>query len=156
MPALGPRGEGWVGAQLALIALIGMAGVLVVAGPSGLPALPQVACGAIGIVAGGAVAIRGVRDLGSDLTLFPRPRVGATLVESGAYRYARHPIYSGIVLAGMGWALVAGSVPALLLTAVLLVLFDAKSRREEALLEDQLPDYGAYRRRTRRFVPGIY
>ena len=156
LPALGPRGEGWVGAQLVLIALIGLAGAIAATGPGGPPAYPLVAGGSIVLVAGGSFAVRGILDLGSNLTPFPRPRAGATLVETGVYRYVRHPIYAGGVLAGGGWAVATASVPALVLTAALLVLFDAKSRREEAWLEDQVPTYAGYRRRTRRFVPGLY
>jgi protein-S-isoprenylcysteine O-methyltransferase Ste14 len=33
---------------------------------------------------------------------------------------------------------------------------DAKARREERWLVDAFPGYAAYRRRTHRFVPGIY
>lgn len=156
IPSLGPRGEGWVAAQLVLFVLIGAAGLAAVAPPAGFPPFAQLVAGAVLIVVGGLLAVRGVLDLGANLTPFPHPRSTASLVEFGAYRFVRHPIYSGIVVASGGWSLVTGSLAALLLTTVLLVLFDAKSRREEAWLQEKLPGYAIYRRRTRKFVPGIY
>jgi protein-S-isoprenylcysteine O-methyltransferase Ste14 len=95
---------------------------------------------------------------------FPRPEPdaaahpenGATRTESGAYRYARHPIYGGLLLAAAGWSLRRQSVTALLLTAGLGGLFMAKSRFEEAALTRRFAEYPAYRRRVRQFLPGVW
>lgn len=144
-------------AQVLLFGCIGLAGFAAVRPPSGgPPALPLVMVGAVLIAAGGLVALRGVLDLGANVTPFPRPRATTTLVETGPYRYVRHPIYSGIVLAGVGWATSTGSPLALALTLILFALFDVKARREEAWLEEKLAAYAAYRERTRKFVPGLY
>ena len=156
VPALGPRGEGWVAAQLVLFAAIGLAGLVsVLASDGGLVPLPLVP-GVMVAVAGLLVVAWGAAALGSNLTPFPRPRASATLVDTGAYRFVRHPIYSGLVLAAVGWSLATASPLALVPTVLLGLLFDAKSRREEAWLTEQLPGYAAYRARTRKFVPGVY
>ena len=84
------------------------------------------------------------------------PRRDAPLVESGAYRLARHPIYGGLVIGSVGWALVTASPLGLALAAILFAFFDLKSRREEAWLVDRFPAYDAYRRRTRRLIPFVY
>ncbi len=81
---------------------------------------------------------------------------GAPLVVSSTYRRIRHPIYSGVLLAALGWTFVTTSILVLGLTALLLVLFDLKSRREEAWLLEAYPEYRSYRERTPRFIPGIY
>lgn len=156
VPALGPRGEGWVAAQLVLFAAIAVAGLGSVASSPGGPMPTALAFGALVTVAGLLVVVRGAADLGSNLTPFPRPRAVATLIDGGTYRYVRHPIYSGLVLAAVGWSSSTVSPLALLLAATLALLFDAKSRREEAWLTEKLPGYAAYQARTRRFVPGIY
>lgn len=156
VPALGPRGEGWVAAQLVLFAGIGLAGLASVASNTSGPAAPTLVPGAAIIAVGMLVAVRGALDLGSNLTPFPRPRAVATLIDGGTYRFVRHPIYTGLVLAGVGWSSATISPLALVLTALLALLFDAKSRREEAWLTERLPGYAAYRARTRKFVPGIY
>ena len=87
---------------------------------------------------------------------FPRPVEGAPLIETGAYRLVRHPIYGGLILGALGWALVTSSVVALVGGGLLFVLFAAKGRREEAWLAAIHPDYGAYQRRTKRLIPWIY
>ena len=162
LPSLGPRGEGWVVAQLVLFALIGATGLVALtgrpAGPSPLAGPSPMAglAGAGAIVAGGLVVLRAAWDLRASLSPFPRPLAGAELVEDGAFRRVRHPIYSGILLAGAGWALVSGSLVTLALVGLLAILFDAKSRREEVWLGAAFPGYEAYRARTKRFIPGVY
>ena len=102
------------------------------------------------------IAVGSAAALRHFLTPFPKPVPGNELVESGAYGRVRHPIYSGVVLAALGWSLLSGSWPAAALSLILAVLFDAKSRREEDWLSEAHPEYAAYRLRTRRFIPGVY
>lgn len=158
LPALGPRGEGWVAIQLVLFTIIAAAGLRELAGhgpvsPWG-PAATLVGIAAIGL--GGVVAARGVWDLRAGLSPFPRPMAGAPLVESGAYRLIRHPIYSGLVLGAIGWGLVTGSIVVLGAAGLLFLLFAAKSSREEAWLVAAHPGYAAYQRRTKRLIPWVY
>jgi protein-S-isoprenylcysteine O-methyltransferase Ste14 len=158
LPALGPRGEGWVAAQLVLFAIIAIAGLRDLVGQGSVtpwgPAVSVIGIGAI--VVGGGVAARGIWDLRSGLSPFPRPIAGAPLVESGAYRLVRHPIYSGLVLGAIGWGLATGSILAIGAAGLLFLLLAAKSHREEAWLAAIYPEYGAYQRRTKRLIPGIY
>jgi len=112
--------------------------------------------GIVAIVVGGVVAVRGIWDLRSGLSPFPRPIAGAPLVESGAYRLMRHPIYSGLVLAAIGWGLATGSLLAIGAAGLLFLLLAAKSRREEVWLMAVHQEYGAYQRRTKRLIPWIY
>lgn len=156
LPSLGPRGEGWVAIQVVLFGLIAVAGLAAGDAWDGTAALVTAVLGLALIVAGGVLAVRGVLDLGSGLTPFPHPRDGAQLIQSGAYRLARHPIYGGLVLAAAGWGLLLASPLVLLLSAVLLGFFDLKSRREERWLEERYPDYPDYRSHTRRMVPWVY
>lgn len=158
MPSLGPRGEGWVAIQGILFAVIALAGILLAddwSGPGGMVAM---AAGtllvALGVVLAGAglVGLRG----GDALTAVPHPRDDARLVDAGAYRLVRHPIYGGLILGAAGWALLRGSPAALVAAAVLLVFFDLKRRREEAWLATRYPGYAVYRARTRRLIPWIY
>ena len=156
LPDLGPRGEGWFLIQLLLFGAIALAGSL---GPAwaGVARSVGLAAGAGLIVCGGfsslSVESSTCRE---NLTPFPRPLPGARLVETGAYRLARHPIYGGLILGAFGWGLATASPVALGLAGVLAVFFDLKSRREEVWLADQFDGYAAYRRRTRRlFALGL-
>ncbi len=155
LPALGPHGEGWFAIQLVLFALTALAGT---AGPawSGVARLVSAALGGLLIVSGGVLAARGLLDLRHQLSPFPRPLAGARLVDGGAYRLVRHPIYGGIVIAALGWGLATASPAAVLATAVLFGFFELKSRREEIWLERDVAGYAAYRRRTRRMLPWLH
>jgi protein-S-isoprenylcysteine O-methyltransferase Ste14 len=158
LPDLGPRGEGWVAAQVILLAAIGLAG-LVDLGRAGSPTssggLISVV-GGVGVAAGLIVVGLAYAGLRSSFSPFPRPVAQGDLVDSGIYRQIRHPMYVGLVVVAIGWSLLTGSVLALFLGIGLALVLDAKARREEAWLIARHPAYRAYRTRTRRFIPGIY
>jgi protein-S-isoprenylcysteine O-methyltransferase Ste14 len=93
--------------------------------------------------------------LGRSFTPLPRPSERATLRTNGIYARARHPVYGGLIVGGVGLSL-ARSPLVFLPTALLAAVFWLKSMREEAWLAERYPDYAAYRRATpRRFVPWL-
>jgi len=111
--------------------------------------------GAVLFALGAIVGVWGVRSLGRSRTPNPTPKADAELVQTGIYRWLRHPLYSSVMLASLGWALLWQSAAALAAGLVLCVFFDAKARLEERLLLAKFPDYAAYRERTWRFVPWV-
>ena len=75
---------------------------------------------------------------------------------SGPYHIVRHPIYSGILVAGAGTAV---ALNWLWLTAVALagIYFLYSATVEEHDLTEQFPDtYPVYKRSTRMLVPFIF
>ena len=158
LPDLGPRGEGWVAAQVVLIAATGLAGLVDLrrAG-SWTPWGGSVSVvGGFGVIAGLVVVGLAYAGLRSNFSPFPRPVAHGDLVESGIYDRVRHPMYVGLVVVAIGWSLVTGSGLALVFAIGLALVLDAKARREEAWLITRHPAYRTYRTRTRRFIPGIY
>jgi protein-S-isoprenylcysteine O-methyltransferase Ste14 len=155
LPELGRRGEGWFLLQVAMVAAVVLAGA---AGPawSGAARDAGVGVGLVLIGPGGVLALRGILDLRGNLTPFPMPVDGARLVQSGAYRLVRHPMYGGLILGGFGWAFLTASVPALVAAFALAVVLRLKSGREEVWLADRFEAYAAYRARTHRFLPWVY
>ena len=119
-------------------------------------ASPVAWAGALLAALGLLVTLLGFAALGRALTPFPRPRDDATLRQDGIYAWMRHPIYGGIVLAGLGWALAWQSWPGVAAAAMLFAFFDRKSAYEERLLRQRFPDYAEYARRVRKLLPGIY
>jgi len=148
------RGGWWVVAQ-ALVLLAALVLAPATRAAASFDRAPQFV-GVLLVLAGGALAGAGLGALGSALTPYPRPRDGAGLVTRGVYRYVRHPVYSGIVLAAFGWALAWLSVAGLVFGFAVGLFFDRKAGREEAWLRERFPEYAAYARRVKRFVPGVY
>lgn len=142
---------GWlfVAAQAALLgALIVLPGGTAWPTPAWLRAV-----GMVMIVAGvGLVIVAGLR-LGPALTPTPVPTGAGELVTGGLYRYVRHPIYSGVLMAVAGLTLRSASWPTVVIALVTIAFFHVKAAWEEARLSETYPGYDAYRRRTPRFVP---
>ena len=154
----GARGEWYVVAQGALLGLLAV-------GPRSTGALPAWPAGLVGpatwagralLVLGAVLALAAVLRLGRNLTPLPHPKDDGVLVDSGPYAWVRHPIYSGLILGGFGWALLQQGWLTLLWAVLLLVFFDIKSRREERWLLARFPAYADYRRRVRKLLPFIY
>jgi protein-S-isoprenylcysteine O-methyltransferase Ste14 len=78
------------------------------------------------------------------------------LVTSGPYQLVRHPIYSGILVAGVGTA-VALSWAWLIAVALAGVYFVYSATIEERNLTEQFPhSYPAYSRATKMLLPFIF
>lgn len=78
------------------------------------------------------------------------------LVTSGPYRLVRHPIYSGILIAGVGTAI---GLSWLWLLAVLLagIYFTYSATVEERYMTKKFPDaYPAYKRSTKMLLPFVF
>ncbi|MBI5880475.1 MAG: isoprenylcysteine carboxylmethyltransferase family protein [Chloroflexi bacterium] len=149
---MGKRGEGWVALQFIAMALVGLAPLVEQAYLPSWLAWPGFAL----MVAGGALGIAGLLHLGESLTAFPRPLERGQLVTSGAYALVRHPIYAGLIIAAVGWALWNTGLLTLAAAVLLFVFFDMKSRLEERWLAEKYPDYPAYRQRVKKLIPWVY
>ena len=156
IPSLGSRGQGWVALQFGLMGAIAVAGYRGSGDPDGWQAAVVLVMGAAMILGGLLVVALGVRQLDRSLSALPKPIDSGVLIEHGLYRRVRHPIYAGVILGAAGWSVLMASIAALLLTVVLAVVLDLKSRREEAWLRERYPGYPAYVARTQRFVPWLY
>lgn len=87
------------------------------------------------------------------LSPFPSPRKDGALIENGLFKWVRHPIYSGILLSTLSYAIISGSLARLLCTILLFTFFYIKSSYEEGLLEKTYPKYAEYKKRGGRFFP---
>ena len=111
-----------------------------------------VAC-TVATFVGLAVMVIGAMGLGRGLTATPLPNAHAQLRTGGLYRYARHPIYSGLLLTMTSITVASGSFFRLLTLGVLVLLITLKARWEEQRLTQRFEGYASYAARTPRFVP---
>jgi serine phosphatase RsbU (regulator of sigma subunit)/protein-S-isoprenylcysteine O-methyltransferase Ste14 len=79
---------------------------------------------------------------------------GHKVIDTGPYRFVRHPIYTGWILAAFGSALAAGTADAFFGVEIMMLAFIVKLHREERLLTAQLGD--EYRRYLNRVPSAIF
>jgi protein-S-isoprenylcysteine O-methyltransferase Ste14 len=92
------------------------------------------------------------RNWGTPMT----QKVEPELVTSGPYRLVRHPIYTGILTAGIGTA-VGLSWIWLIAVALAGTYFIYGATVEERFLSEQFPDaYAAYKRSSKMLVPFVF
>lgn len=92
-----------------------------------------------------------ILQLNKNLTPFPTPKEEGILIKTGLYRSVRHPIYSGVIMAAIGYGLYKHSLWEITIGFILWILFYFKSRYEESMLIRQFPEYEEYRKKTPRF-----
>ncbi|MGC9524330.1 MAG: methyltransferase family protein [Limnospira sp.] len=100
--------------------------------------------------------VKGLMDLGENLTPLPYPKDTGNLIQSGVYNFVRHPLYSGLIFITFGWTLFFLSLSHFAITAILFVFLDIKSRREEQWLIDKYPEYSEYKQRVKKLIPLVY
>jgi len=104
--------------------------------------------------AGIALAIWARWNLGSNWSGVVTLKEGHELIRKGPYRSIHHPIYTGILLALVGSAVLIGEVRGLLAVGVGLLSFYVKARREESFLSQEFgPAFIEHQRHTGMFLP---
>ncbi len=85
----------------------------------------------------------------------PEPKADGHLVQTGPYRWIRHPMYTAVLLFSIGCAYFVATLPAAGLSLALLAVLWLKAVLEERMLCQRHPAYRAYMARTRRFLPWL-
>ena len=88
----------------------------------------------------------------SDVTF----KQGHELIRTGPYRFVRHPIYTGLLVMGLGTAIEIGLLRGWLALPLMAIAFWIKLTQEERLLLRHFPDqYPAYKQQVKALVPFI-
>jgi protein-S-isoprenylcysteine O-methyltransferase Ste14 len=110
--------------------------------------------GAAVTVAGVALAIWARLSIGRNWSGVVTVKEDHRLVRTGPYSRVRHPIYSGLILAMAGTALVNRRWAGLLAVLMITATFWFKSRIEEQFMQRTFgSEYDIYRRQTGAFLP---
>jgi len=117
----------------------------------GTALLPDVVSNSISILAL-VVAVYARLSLGRSIGFVPAER---DIITRGAYRFVRHPIYTGLVLSYVGFSLHMFSPRNVMMSLIVIALIVLKSFIEEGFLRE-VPDYTDYLDRVRwRWFPGL-
>jgi protein-S-isoprenylcysteine O-methyltransferase len=143
---------GWLVANGVLFAILARWGYHLRAGESILrPAGTAMAVGGAALAAWARHTLG--RNWSKDVAIVARQQI----ISTGAYRYLRHPIYTGFLLMALGTALFVETIGVFLLVSLLAAFLVVKGRQEETLLASAYPrEYPEYRRRTAALVPFVY
>lgn len=105
------------------------------------------------LVAGMTWSIWSLRSLGRNISMLAQAR---DLVDRGPYRWVRHPLYTGEIVASLGVAIAAHSVATIIIWLGICGLQVYRALREEQVLLQALPEYGVYRSHTAAILPGLF
>ena len=86
-----------------------------------------------------------IKDLGRNLSPFPRPINNSNLVTSGIYRFTRHPMYYSLLLISIGVFTIKLSTYYLVLTISLALIIKFKISLEEKYLMNKFKNYLLYK-----------
>lgn len=107
------------------------------------------------VLIGLVIVMLSIVSLGNSLTATPVPKRNSQLRTTGLYSLVRHPIYTGLIILGLGLMIFTSSLWGVLLQILLIVLISYKARFEEKLLRAKFPEYSAYAAQVGKFFPGI-
>jgi protein-S-isoprenylcysteine O-methyltransferase len=127
-------------------------------GPRLVPGVPWWWSGAGLFAAGTALRWWSIVHLGRLFSVDVAIARDHRVVETGPYRFVRHPSYTGLLLQCAGLGVVLGTALSLFVIIVptFLVLLHRIRLEERALLANFGKDYEVYARRTKRLLPGVF
>ncbi len=86
-----------------------------------------------------------IKDLGRNLSPFPRPKNNSNLVTKGIYRFIRHPMYYSVIFISLGVFLIKLSIYHLFLSISLSLVIKFKIALEEQYLKNKFKNYFLYK-----------
>ena len=79
------------------------------------------------------------------------------IVQTGIYAWTRNPMYLGHFIYITGLAITFQSIPAIVLLIFTLIWYQPRVRRDENRLKELFgEEYEDYRRRVKRWIPGLF
>ena len=86
-----------------------------------------------------------IKDLGRNLSPFPRPINNSNLVTTGIYRFTRHPMYYSLIFISFGIFIIKLSIYYLFLSICLGLIIKFKIALEEQYLSNKFKNYLLYK-----------
>ena len=86
-----------------------------------------------------------IKELGRNLSPFPRPLKNSSLINTGIYRFTRHPMYYSLIFISFGVLVIKLSIYYLFLTISLVLIIKFKIVLEEQYLKNKFKNYLLYK-----------
>ena len=90
-----------------------------------------------------------IKDLGRNLSPFPRPINNSNLVTTGIYRFTRHPMYYSLIFISFGVFITKLSIYYLFLSIILCLIIKFKIALEEQYLNNKFKNYLFYKNKVK-------
>ena len=90
-----------------------------------------------------------IKDLGRNLSPFPRPINNSNLVTKGIYRFIRHPMYYSLIFISFGVFITKLSIYYLFLSTSLILIIKFKIDLEEQYLKNKFKNYLFYKNKVK-------
>jgi len=98
-----------------------------------------------------------IYNLGLDtFTPFPEPKKESKHVQTGAYKYVRHPMYTAVMMLSLVLLSSSATFISAVIYLLLLYILDSKATLEEEYLQKIHPSYKTYAQKTKKFIPFVY
>ena len=95
-------------------------------------------------------------NLGRNWSSRPAVKEQHEFVTTGPYTFVRHPIYTGIMLAALGSALI-GTIIGIGMFVFISIMFALRMNKEERIMLELFPEqYPEYQKHTKRLVPFVW
>lgn len=145
------RGELYGAFQIALV-------LFLFKKPVSMDVIVALVTGPMMILAGAGISAKALWDLGvKNVSIWPAPVPDGTLKTEGLYEIVRHPIYSGLLLSSIGFAVATHSPARLAVCVGLAVLLAKKINVEEDFLLEAYGDYADYQDKVPyKILPKVY
>ena len=145
-----------VSGLLLLIAIL-VASVEPLYAPGSLFLSPMIVVGTTMFVIGLIITVRAQMTISTNYSWTLEIRDGHTLVESGLYKYVRHPIYTGTLIRLISIPVFTSSLPGFILSLLSIPVLNYRIGLEEGMLIEEFgEEYERYKERTWRLFPYIY
>lgn len=106
---------------------------------------------------GWALRRAAANELGSYFTHALTVRRNQIIIDSGVYKYIRHPSYLGTIILVPGFSFAFGTFVSLFILPVVVAAAVSRINREEAMLTEAFSEqYAVYKASTYRLLPGVY
>ncbi|RII33046.1 isoprenylcysteine carboxylmethyltransferase family protein [Clostridium chromiireducens] len=114
--------------------------------------------GCVVIIVGIILRLYSVLTLGKSFTVSVQVDLNQKIIQTGPYKYIRHPAYSGSILSLIGIAFAFRSIIGIIETIIIIAaIYGYRIKIEEKILESNFKtDYQEYKTNTKRIIPFIW